>query len=202
MDLPIMYVHHPKRPLPETEAYHRLIDHNKHLLLQIKMTVILFIGVVVIIVCIIYIFTQCRTKLVRPLFRQTQHRKAQEKADTRRLFGSTDTLDDLLPPCEKNSLPLKIRKDAEFYVWFSRLSSSPNKQRNHLKSLMILNMKAEWDMCVNIFSQNTFCCLFPFISLYAASAVYFALKLILNKNTLHLLVYFNSHHQTTRELFK
>ncbi|KAK3743210.1 hypothetical protein RRG08_064063 [Elysia crispata] len=111
-----MYAHHPRRPVPETEAYHRLINHNKHLLLQIKMTVILFIGVVVIIVCIAYIVIQCRSKIMRPLARQAQVRRAQEETDTRRLFGSTDTLDDLLPPSEKNSLPLKIRKDAEFYV--------------------------------------------------------------------------------------
>ncbi|GFO07811.1 hypothetical protein PoB_003431600 [Plakobranchus ocellatus] len=111
-----MYAYHPKRPVPETEAYHRLIDHNKHLLLQIKMSVILFIGGIVIVVCIAYIFIQCRSRVVRPLVKQVQVRKAQERADSQKLFGSTDTLDDLLPPSEKNSMPLKIRKDAEFYV--------------------------------------------------------------------------------------
>ncbi|RUS79585.1 hypothetical protein EGW08_012656 [Elysia chlorotica] len=116
MDRPAMYAHHPRQPVPETEAYHRLINHNKHLLLQIKMTVILFIGAVVIVVCIAYIVIQCRVKIMRPLTRHAQARRARDESDTRRLFGSTDTLDDLLPPSEKNSLPLKIRKDTEFYV--------------------------------------------------------------------------------------
>ena len=106
--------HHP-RPLVDPEAYDEFINHNKHLMVQIKTSVIFFIGGIVILVCMVYIVLQCKTKVVKPLIKQSQDRKdsSQEKKP---IYDSTDTLDNLLPS-DMNCLPLKMRKDREFFVW-------------------------------------------------------------------------------------
>lgn len=109
-----MYIPHSPRPVSEVEAYHRFVSHNKHLLLQIKMYVIFFVGGVIIVICLVYIFIQCRTKMVTPIIRQANNRRTPTE-ETKTLFGSADTLENLLP-LDKNTLPMKIRRDKEFYV--------------------------------------------------------------------------------------
>ncbi|XP_059172802.1 uncharacterized protein LOC131953584 [Physella acuta] len=159
-----LYTEHSAHPSSDAEAYHHYLDRNKHLLLQIKMSVIFFVGGVIIVICVVYIFIQCRTKVVKPVLKQVQNRRSL-KEDKKALFGSSDTLENLLtadnnsPPMSKhvlfgssdtlqnildtdakspsmdkqvlygssdtlenilaadpNSLPMKIRKDKEFYV--------------------------------------------------------------------------------------
>lgn len=110
-----MYIHHTPRPLADAEAYHKFLSHNRHLIIQIKMSVIVFVGVVVIAICVVYIFFQCRTKVLKPLMKNAKMRRPSSHEERKELFGSTDTLDNLLPS-DKNSLPLKIRKDTEFFV--------------------------------------------------------------------------------------
>ncbi|CAG5119773.1 unnamed protein product [Candidula unifasciata] len=109
-----MYTPLSPQPLADAEAYHRFLRHNEHILLQIKMSVIVFIGGVIIAICVVYIVIQCRTNVLKPIFRQANSRRTSSAGSTD-TPASRDTLEHLLPP-DKNNFPMKIRKDTEFYV--------------------------------------------------------------------------------------
>ena len=89
--------------------FHHLLIRNKHLLSEIKLSVILTIGGIVIIVCLVYIFVQCRSRS-GSLTRLARNRR---RDDEKELVDSTDTLENLLPA---DAIKLKVRKEQEFYV--------------------------------------------------------------------------------------
>ncbi|KAK7010966.1 hypothetical protein BgiMline_002608 [Biomphalaria glabrata] len=99
----------------EIESQHTLLDHNKHLLLQIKMSVIFFVGGAIIVICLVYIVFQCRNKQAKHHLKQAHNRRPSEEK-SKAFLGSNDTLENLLPEENTNVIPIKIRKDREFYV--------------------------------------------------------------------------------------
>ena len=99
---------HTPRPLGGAEAYHRFLWHNKHVLFELKLSVIVIVGGIIMLACVVYIVLQCRAR-VRTL-PQSKNRRDDEKE----LFGSTETLENLIPA--ENSIRLKVRKGEEFFV--------------------------------------------------------------------------------------
>lgn len=99
---------HPGRPLGGAEAYHRFLWHNRHVLFELKLSVIVIVGGIIVLACVVYIAMQCRAR-VRPAG-QSKNRRDDEKE----LFGSTETLENLIPA--ENSIRLKVRRDKEFFV--------------------------------------------------------------------------------------
>lgn len=109
-----MYLPESSRPQTEAEVYHRLLTHNKHILLQVKMYVIFFVGGVIIIICVVYIFFQCKSNVAKPPKRQISNTRT-PKENKKNVFDPNDTLEKLLPS-NTNIVCPKIRKDKEFYV--------------------------------------------------------------------------------------
>ncbi|KAL8622662.1 hypothetical protein ACOMHN_009296 [Nucella lapillus] len=101
--------HHTARPLGGAEAYHRFLWHNKHVIFELKLSVMVVVGAIIIVVCVVYIALQCRAR-VRPVGSGKNRRD-----DEKELFGSSDTLENLIPPVE-NSIRLKVRREQEFFV--------------------------------------------------------------------------------------
>ncbi|KAL8594102.1 hypothetical protein ACOMHN_000814 [Nucella lapillus] len=95
-------------PVQGGEAYQRLQWQKQHVLFELKMWVMVLVGAVVIVACVVYIVLQCRSRL-RPT---AQPRGLRE--DEKELFGSTETLENLIPA--DNSIRLKVRKEKEFFV--------------------------------------------------------------------------------------
>lgn len=96
---------HTTGPLADAEAYRRVVWHNKHLLFELKLSVIVVLGGIIVLACVVYIVLQCRSRA-----RTTPSLKEDEKE----LFGSTDTFDTVMPLA--NSIRLKVRKDQEYFV--------------------------------------------------------------------------------------
>lgn len=97
------------RPMAGPEEYHLFLWHNKHLLFELKMSVIVVLGGIIVLACVVYIVIQCRARA-----KATAHAQSPRKEDEKELFGSTETLDNLLPA--ENCIRLKVRKEQEFYV--------------------------------------------------------------------------------------
>lgn len=100
---------HTPRPLGGAEAYHRFLWHNKHVLFELKLSVIVIVGGIIMLACVVYIVLQCRARSRSPP-NQTKNRRDDEKE----LIGSTETLENLIPA--ENSIRLKVRKGEEFFV--------------------------------------------------------------------------------------
>lgn len=92
--------------------YHHLIIRNKHILSEIKLSVVIVIGSIVIVACLVYIVIQCRTK--GNAARAMKNRRADDEEE---LFDSSDTTEQLLPQPPDNAIRLKVRREPEFYVW-------------------------------------------------------------------------------------
>lgn len=148
----LMYTPFSPEPLADAEAYHRFLRHNKHILLQIKMSIIFFIGGVVIAICVVYIVLQCKTKLLKPILRQAGSRRTSSAGATDTCV-STDTLEHLLPP-DKNSYPMKIRKDTEFFVWASgALDARLSLRINHLEPCVHRLQRSDTTTVLSLFSR-------------------------------------------------
>ncbi|KAK7496291.1 hypothetical protein BaRGS_00012456 [Batillaria attramentaria] len=100
--------HRTPHPLAGAEAYHRFLWHNKHVLFELKLSVIVILGGIIVLACVVYIVMQCRARIRPP--GQNKNRRDDEKE----LFGSTETLENLLPA--ENSIRLKVRREQEFFV--------------------------------------------------------------------------------------
>lgn len=45
------------------EVYHHLLQHNRHIVYEIKLSLILILGSVIILICVMYIVSQCKRKI-------------------------------------------------------------------------------------------------------------------------------------------
>lgn len=44
------------------EVYHHLLLHNRHIVYEIKLSLILILGTVIILICVMYIVSQCKRR--------------------------------------------------------------------------------------------------------------------------------------------
>lgn len=109
-----------RHPVHETaiEAYHRRTAHNKHLVYDIRLALLVLIGTVVLVVCVVYLIIQCRLKPpnLTNVFKYRGHRQRDSLADQEKLLLKEDeAFDHKVSPSNVIRLePLKLNQG--FYV--------------------------------------------------------------------------------------
>lgn len=95
--------------LSQVEIYHQLMHDNKQLIYEIKIGIVSVIGSIIILVCLFYIFMQCRKGSSSLYNTYQRNRRPLERSKT---HDSQDSMENLL----KTHITIGTKNDMEYFV--------------------------------------------------------------------------------------
>lgn len=97
--------------LSKVEMYHQLMHDNKQLIYEIKIGIVSVIGTVIIIVCLIYIFLQCKRGSSNLYHSYTRNRRHFERT---KMSDCHESMENLLKT--KTHITIGTKNEMEFFV--------------------------------------------------------------------------------------
>lgn len=93
------------------EVYHHLLLHNRHIVYEIKLSLILILGTVIILICVMYIVSQCKRRRAAGV-KCTKNRCSD--CDRKALLQHSSEVSQMLTD---NEIIGKTKIGKEFFVW-------------------------------------------------------------------------------------
>lgn len=93
------------------EVYHHLLLHNRHIVYEIKLSLILILGTVIILICVMYIVSQCKRRRAAGV-KCTKNRCSD--CDRKALLRHSTEVSQMLTD---NEIIGKTKISKEFFVW-------------------------------------------------------------------------------------
>lgn len=93
------------------EVYHHLLLHNRHIVYEIKLSLILILGTVIILICVMYIVSQCKRRRAAGV-KCTKNRCSD--CDRKALLQHSSEVSQVLTD---NEIIGKTKIGKEFFVW-------------------------------------------------------------------------------------
>lgn len=107
------------------EVYHHLLLHNRHIVYEIKLSLILILGTVIILICVMYIVFQCKRRRAAGV-KCTKNRCSD--CDRKALLRHSSEVSQMLTD---NEIIGKTKIGKEFFVWNDCYAkNNPTTQRN------------------------------------------------------------------------
>lgn len=100
--------------LSQVEMYHQLMHDNKKLIYEIKIGIVTIIGSLVIIVCLIYIFIQCKRGSSQLYNSLARNRRPFER--TKSSNEVHDSMENLLKHKSHNCITIGNKNEIEYFV--------------------------------------------------------------------------------------
>jgi hypothetical protein len=97
--------------LSQVEMYHQLMHDNKQLIYEIKIGIVAVIGTIIIVVCLIYIFIQCKRSSSNLLNTYSRNRRLFEKTTSK---DCHESMENLLKT--KTHITIGTKNEMEFFV--------------------------------------------------------------------------------------
>lgn len=94
------------------EVYHHLLLHNRHIVYEIKLSLILILGTVIILICVMYIVSQCKRRRAAAGIKSTKNRC--NDCDRKALLRHSSEVSQMLTD---NEIIGKTKIGKEFFVW-------------------------------------------------------------------------------------
>lgn len=93
------------------EVYHHLLLHNRHIVYEIKLSLILILGTVIILICVMYIVSQCKRRRAAGV-KSSKNRC--NDCDRKALLRHSSEVSQMLTD---NEIIGKTKIGKEFFVW-------------------------------------------------------------------------------------
>lgn len=93
------------------EVYHHLLLHNRHIVYEIKLSLILILGTVIILICVMYIVSQCKRRRAAAGIKSTKNRC--NDCDRKALLRHSSEVSQMLTD---NEIIGKTKIGKEFFV--------------------------------------------------------------------------------------